>query len=197
MKKRKLSEDDKELWRKVSETTERLNAEPFKPSEPKSSSLPIPKPIKVDAPRIAPFKVGAKAAGRTPGHDLAPSISERVAQQPVKMDHKAYGKMKRGKIMPEGKIDLHGMTMDQAHPALIGFIMRSYGEGKRLVLVITGKGKSKQDDGPIPVRRGVLKHQVPQWLQMAPVAPVVLQVSEAHLRHGGTGAYYVYLRRPR
>ena len=62
----------------------------------------------------------------------------------------------------EDRIDLHGMTLDQAHPALIGFIMRSYGEGKRLVLVITGKGKAKDEGGPIPVRLGVLKHQVPQ-----------------------------------
>lgn len=124
-----------------------------------------------------------------------PGISERMARQPVQMDKKAFGRLKRGKLLPEGKIDLHGMTMEQAHPALTGFLLRAHGEGKRLVLVITGKGKSKPDDGPIPTRRGVLKHQVPQWLAMAPLRSVVLQVAEAHLKHGGTGAYYVYLRR--
>jgi len=38
---------------------------------------------------------------------------------------------------------------------------------------------------------------VPQWLRMMPLAPAVMQVNEAHLKHGGGGAYYVYLRRLR
>jgi DNA-nicking Smr family endonuclease len=65
----------------------------------------------------------------------------------------------------------------------------------RLVLVITGKGKPAPDHGPIPTRTGVLRHQVPHWLRMAPLGPAVLQVTESHLKHGGGGAYYVYLRR--
>ncbi|MCG6901727.1 MAG: Smr/MutS family protein, partial [Rhodobacter sp.] len=63
--------------------------------------------------------------------------------------------------------------------------------------VITGKGRDKDQDGPIPVRRGVLKHQVPHWLTTPPLNLMVLQISEAHLKHGGTGAYYVYLKRRR
>jgi DNA-nicking Smr family endonuclease len=43
----------------------------------------------------------------------------------------------------------------------------------------------------------VLRHQVTQWLTTPPLAQLVLQISEAHLRHGGGGAYYVYLRRQR
>jgi DNA-nicking Smr family endonuclease len=42
---------------------------------------------------------------------------------------------------------------------------------------------------------GVLRHQVPLWLRQPPLGQAVLQVSEAHLKHGGSGAYYVYLRR--
>ena len=113
------------------------------------------------------------------------------------MDQKAYGKLKRGKLKPEARIDLHGMTLAEAQPALIGFILRAQGQGKRLVLVITGKGKAASDDGPIPVRRGVLRHAVPEWLRSAPLAQNVLQISEAHAKHGGGGAFYVYLRRQR
>lgn len=100
-------------------------------------------------------------------------------------------------MLPEAKIDLHGMTMSQAHPALVNFVMRNHGRGARLVLVITGKGKSADEGGPIPVRHGVLKHQVPQWLALPPLRGVVLQVTQAHQKHGGGGAYYVYLRRTR
>lgn len=197
MKRKRLSEEDKALWKKVSETAEPLHSPGARPKPPSERPLPMPKPVTVEHSKIAPFQLGAKSKVSDIGHDLMPSISERVGGQPVQMDKKAYGRMTRGKLKPEGRIDLHGMTLEQAHPALIGFVTRSYAEGKRLVLVITGKGKSKHDDGPIPVRRGVLKHQVPQWLQMAPLRSVVLQVREAHLKHGGSGAYYVYLRRTR
>ncbi|TMV57687.1 DNA mismatch repair protein MutS, partial [Thioclava sp. BHET1] len=60
-----------------------------------------------------------------------------------------------------------------------------------------GKGKGGMDDGPIPRQRGILRRQVPQWLRMAPLCPLVLDVTEAHFRHGGGGAYYVYLKRLR
>ncbi|MFV2002190.1 MAG: Smr/MutS family protein, partial [Paracoccaceae bacterium] len=85
----------------------------------------------------------------------------------------------------------------EAHPALIGFVLGAHSAGRRLVLVITGKGKPGTDAGPIPERRGVLKHQVPGWLAGSALRPAVLQVTQAHLRHGGSGAYYVYLKRRR
>lgn len=196
MTRRKLSEDEVALWRKVADTAERLN-----PSA-KPHDLPHPKPkpqkkprVRDVSPALPAFEVGSRTKSAVPGHDLMGSVSDRVARQPVQMDKKAFGRMKRGKLVPEGKIDLHGMTADQAHGALTGFIMRSHAEGKRLVLVITGKGKSKRDEGPIPTRRGVLKHQVPQWFGLPPMKSCILQVAEAHIKHGGTGAYYVYLRR--
>ena len=89
----------------------------------------------------------------------------------------------------------HSMTVAEAHPALISFILSAQANGLRLVLVITGKGKDRDDGGPIPTRYGVLRHQVPQWLHLAPCRQAVMQVTPAHQRHGGHGAYYVYLRR--
>ena len=105
--------------------------------------------------------------------------------------------MSKGKLAPDARIDLHGMTVSEAHPELIRFILNAYSDGLRLVLVITGKGKAGPDVGPIPQRYGVLKHQVPNWLRSAPLGGLILQVSEAHLKHGGAGALYVYLRRVR
>lgn len=113
------------------------------------------------------------------------------------MDHKTFGKLKRGRLDPEGRIDLHGMTLDQAHPALTRFILSAQASGKRLVLVITGKGKKSDESGPIPRPRGVIRREVPLWLAAPPLAQAVLQISPAHLRHGGSGAFYVYLRRNR
>ena len=113
------------------------------------------------------------------------------------MDRKQHGRMTRGKLRPEARLDLHGMTLAAAHPVLTGFILNAAAEGKRLVLVITGKGKDRDDGGPIPTRTGVLRHQVPLWLRSGPMASAVLDIAPAHQRHGGGGAFYVYLRRRR
>ena len=111
------------------------------------------------------------------------------------MDRKQFLRMKRGKTQPEARIDLHGMTLAQAHPALTRFLVDANDRGLRTVLVITGKGRAGDEMGPMPQRRGVLKQQVPHWLSSGPLRQIVQQVTEAHLRHGGAGAYYVRLRR--
>ncbi len=192
MSRRKLRPDELDLWRRVADT-----AQPLHPGKPTPITLPL---IEKDGPKPAPkpieaFDIGKRSNGTAPGHNVLPGLPDRLAKTPVQMDRKAFGKLKRGKMVPEGKIDLHGKTLDQAHPALTRFILGAHASGKRLVLVVTGKGKDRDDGGPIPVRLGVLRHNVPHWLSVPPLAQVVLQVTEAHLKHGGGGAYYVYLRR--
>ena len=145
-------------------------------------------------PRLPLFHLGQKARV-APKIDLIPTPAQALAAAPLQMDAKTHGKMTRGKLAPEARIDLHGLTLSEAHPELIRFILNARSDGVRLVLVITGKGRRGEDIGPIPQRMGVLRHQVPQWLHMPPLGQAVLQVSEAHLKHGGSGAYYVYLRR--
>nr|WP_309502745.1 Smr/MutS family protein [uncultured Roseovarius sp.] len=195
-RRRRVRPDELELWRSVAGT-----ADPLHPDRPASAakSLLEPKPQEARAARkpVEPFEIGQKANGRTPAHDVLPGLTDRMKALPVTMDKRTHGKLKRGKMRPEARIDLHGMTVDRAHGVLTGFILRAHAQEKRLVLVITGKGKRTDDHGPIPVRQGVLRHNVPHWLQIPPLAQVVMQVSEAHGRHGGGGAYYVYLRRPR
>ncbi len=195
-KPRNLRPEERELWDKVARNAEPLHKRPAHPVMPEPTK---PNPGKHVAPKmpISPFRLGDKSKPKPRSHDLAPSLATRLSQAPVTMDHKAFGKMKRGKMVPEGKLDLHGLTLADAHPELIDFIMDAYNQGKRLVLVVTGKGKHRDTPGPIPVPFGVLKHQVPMWLNMPPLRAAVLQITEAHLRHGGEGAYYVYLRRHR
>ena len=103
--------------------------------------------------------------------------------------------MKRGKLDPDARIDLHGLTAERAHAALIGFVLAAQKRGDRLLLVITGKGRAGSDHAPS--RRGLLRNAVPQWLAQAPIGHHILQIAPAHQRHGGGGAYYVYLRRKR
>ncbi|QQA42768.1 Smr/MutS family protein [Pelagovum pacificum] len=194
-RKRRLSPDERALWDRVAKSADPLQNRP-KATTPAEQEKPFSKRAPDPTPRIERFEVGSKS-DHSRDHDLMSSLTEQLSGNPLNMDRRTHTRMKRGKLRPEGRIDLHGMTMAQAHPALLNFILSSHASGKRLVLVITGKGKHRDAPGPIPTRHGVLRHQVPQWLKMAPLAPVVMQVTEAHISHGGTGAFYVYLRRSR
>ena len=193
MNRKRLNKDDLSLWQKVTERTEKLDVNQlFRPE----IDAPPPSPPQIrKSTSVILGKPALKPRRNT--HDLMPSLPDQIRKSPIQMDSKAFGKLKRGKLRPEGRIDLHGMTLDRAHPALTKFILGSHAKGRRLVLVITGKGKMRDEGGPIPVRHGVLRHQVPQWLSMPPLSSAVLQVSQAHISHGGGGAYYVYLRRHR
>lgn len=200
--KRGLKPEEKELWHLVTERIAPLHRPRQTAEQPGAEfgtdprAEPEPRQIpNADPPHLKPFQITGPARAGHATWDLAPTPAEQLAKAPLRMDRKAFTRMNRGKLAPEARIDLHGMTLAAAHPALIGFVLRSQAAGRRLILVITGKGRPGPDDGPIPQRPGVLKHQVPQWLASAPLSPVVLQVTEAHRRHGGSGAYYVYLRR--
>ena len=193
MPRRKLKSDEVELWQQIAKS-----ATPLKLSKTVNTvAKPQSKVAKVknDQFQLNRFEIGEKATQKSVQNDLKPSISTALDSAPVQMDYKSFKKMKRGKSTPEATFDLHGMTVAQAHSALIHFLMTSYTRNMRLVLVITGKGKFQKDTGPIPRQVGILRHQVPQWLRMPPLRDKVLQVTEAHGKHGGSGAYYVYLRK--
>lgn len=198
--KRGLSEDDKALWHRVAATAtpmDRRGAPKITGEAPAKTKPPLRPEPSTTASRLPAFRVGEKASFNQGPVNHAPSLSVRLAHAPIHMDHGTHKRMTRGKLMPEGRMDLHGMTLSEAHPALISFIFQAYETEKRLVLVITGKGKDRDSGGPIPIRRGILRHQVPGWLTSPPLGALILNIREAHQRHGGGGAYYVYLKRRR
>ncbi|KQI70096.1 DNA mismatch repair protein MutS [Loktanella sp. 3ANDIMAR09] len=187
---RHLSPEERAIWDHVARQAQPLN--PKKPKPAPEAKAPPKRPSSVVPQRDLPdFTVGMKA-DIARSHDILPPLRERLQRAPIQMDAKNFMRMKSGKLKPEGRLDLHGMYRDEAYPELIAFILNAQAAGKRLVLVITGKGTSSDDWAG---GRGVLRRQVPQWLQLPPIGPAVLEVRPAHLKHGGDGAYYVYLRR--
>lgn len=198
-RKRRLSGEDLALWGLVARSITPLHPHRsfVRPDEPQLPALRVAGETPPQSP-LPDFHISrAERLDHSKGHDLSPTLEQRLAAQPVRMDHKTFNRLKRGKLRPERKLDLHGMTLDRAHPALARFIISAHADGCRLVLVVTGKGKVRDDDGPIPTPRGVLRNQVPQWLSLAPLNALVLQVVNAHASHGGAGAYYIYLARRR
>ncbi len=182
---RRLSPEEEKLWKRIADTATPLQQKPVIRSE---GVVETPfREVKPKVP-IAPFRIG---------EEVAPPATEtriKAPEHPLRMDRKTFARIKRGKTQPEARLDLHGMTVEVAHSALIAFLLRSQAEGKRLVLVITGKGR-EDASSLFGLTRGVLRRQVPHWLEQPPLRQIVLQTTPAHQKHGGSGALYVYLRR--
>ncbi len=137
------------------------------PNQKKSPPRPRGAPPTPNAARLAPL-----------AHGAAPGLDKRTAQR-----------MRRGQMLIEGRLDLHGMTQDGAYRALGAFLAEAHGAGKRCVMVVTGKGL--RPDGSI----GVLRAAVPRWLNEPGLRERILSFSHARPRDGGTGALYVLLKR--
>ena len=99
--------------------------------------------------------------------------------------------LKRGNIRPEVKIDLHGFTQEKANRYLKDKLTEFHKKNIRCVLVITGKKIGKHG------AEGVLKREVPKWLNLSPLRQMIIMTSWAHSRDGGEGALYVLLKKRR
>jgi DNA-nicking Smr family endonuclease len=140
---------------------------------------------------VAPLAEGAPlAASETP----APPAEEpsrprpRAALKGAGLDRRSAQRLARGQRPIEARLDLHGMTQDEAHRALGAFIRGAAAAERRTLLVITGKGG---------LGGGVLRDAVPRWLGEAPLRAEVLALAPAQPKDGGLGALYVLLRRRR
>ena len=94
--------------------------------------------------------------------------------------------MKR-QIKIDGKIDLHGYTQDQAFNSLSRFLRNALADGKRQVLVVTGKGRP---DSP-----SIIKIMLPRWLDYTDLKKYVSGYSLAPINLGGSGAMLVKLKK--
>ena len=197
-KPRHLSSEEEALWQRVARTTRRMDPAPETKSmaDVLQPAAPDPTPQPREAFEIKPFRVGSKTTTALSEGGPAQKGYAAPAARP-NLDRSTLQKLRRGKARPEGRIDLHGLTADEALAELTGFLFHAHGLGKRLVLVITGKGRPGDDAGPIPTRVGVLRRSLPEWVKRPPLNAIVHQAVEAHAKHGGSGAFYVYLRKSR
>ena len=171
-----LSGDDELVWYAVTQSVK-----PLKGREKLKNPLGD-KPVKLaPTPKYAvPTETSQAHVRPLPelSHGAGPGLDKATAKR-----------MRRGQMQIEGRIDLHGMSQTQAHRALEAFIEASWHAGRREVLVITGKGT--QRDGSI----GVLRQQVPRWLNDSPNRARVVAFSHAAPKDGGEGALYIRLKR--
>lgn len=97
-------------------------------------------------------------------------------------------------------IDLHGYTLDQANQKISDFISQSYIAGINKLIVVTGKGLHSENEKNPYVSKdlSILKHSVPEFIKNNKnLMNKIYEFSEAKIEDGGSGAFYIFLKKPK
>lgn len=173
MRRRSLTRADLSLWHAYTADVAPL----FGHARPPDPDPPAPQPPA--APVIA-----HKAAPRP----MQPKPAElRVGEQPGGLDHRRWKALRRGDRRAERVLDLHGMRAQQAHATFRAFMIEAAADGVRVVTVVTGKGPAPEG--------GVLRRELPHWLNAPDLRGLVLGAAHPHPTNGG--AVNILLRRRR
>lgn len=178
-----LKDEDLALWKHVTRDT-----------KPLAKREPPPAPVPETPPAKAAPKAGKETKSTRPLPRPRPVAPAKRAEPAIEhgraagVDRRSAERLRRGRLTVEARLDLHGYTQDQAHGALDHFLGEAQARGLRCVLVITGKGTTTEAGG-------VLRSQVPRWLNEPGNRARVLAFDYAQPKHGGLGALYVLMRR--
>jgi DNA-nicking Smr family endonuclease len=165
---RRLKDEDRRLWRDAMRGVKPLS---HGAAEPPLAAAPEPTPALSDGPSVVTRRIASDTSAAAPP-----------------LDRRTFARLRRGDLAIDARLDLHGLTQAAAHRALAQFVAEAAADGARLVLVITGKGRSGE---------GVLRAAVPRWLAEPALRSHVLATTPAPPNLGGSGALCVRLRRPR
>ena len=179
---RRLTPEEAAIWQRV-----------------RASVRPIERRIVADATMAdlvaGDMKPMKHVKGRVPV-PLVPSVIPKRPGPPANTLDGGWDKrLSRGAISPDRTIDLHGHTLAAAHAALDHGIADAIASGDRVILLVTGKPPRPESERPHA--RGAIRAAIGDWLAGSRHADRIAAIRGAHPRHGGTGALYVILRRPR
>lgn len=181
---RRLPAEEAALWARVAATVT-----PLAPAHP--ARLPTPTPVlPVHAAAPVLREEPPPAARRGPGR-VSP-VGRPPAPPSDTLDGGWDRRLRRGVVVPDRSVDLHGHTLATAQAALDHALARAVGDGARVLLVVTGK-PPRDGQG----RRGLIRASIFDWLGHSRHGLHIAAVRNAHPRHGGMGALYLILRRKR
>jgi len=193
-RRRSLSREDARLWAALAKTVKPLDR-----SAPTSGSIPVPSPevtgdITPKAkpkPKLLPSRGGLGVASVPKSEPPMPRPIDQHG-----LDASWERKLAKAMVQPDFTLDMHGHSLEAAHRRLDMGLGQAVAMGARVVLLITGRPRPAEaaDRGS---NRGAIRAKVLDWLALGPHASRIAAVRGAHRRHGGAGALYVVLRRPR
>jgi DNA-nicking Smr family endonuclease len=186
-----LSPDERALWARVIASVEplkgRVSQSSFVSSEVEKRSASKSEPT--TAPVTETRGSGAKRFSTS----LETNRKKQGAPKPPPntLDGSWDRRLARGLVAPDLAVDLHGHTLDSAYRELDAGLAEAIGRGARVLLLVTGKPRAPGSG------RGAIRAAVGDWLAASRHADAIAAVRNAHPRHGGAGALYIILRRPR
>ncbi len=187
---RSPSPAEDELWRQVTSDVEPLKPQDTFRGKPKGGPSGDPSGTAADKAETGAEPGKAKPRKRVPPPPPPPppppAEPELRHGEAPGLDRRTRTRLRRGQVDIDATIDLHGLTQTKAHRALNAFLEGARDAGRRSVLVITGKGSRGE---------GVLRDQVPNWLNAEPNRRMIRAFSHAAPKDGGQGALYVLLKR--
>ena len=172
--KRKLTRDDRAVWSHVTRGIEPYHAPAIAPAPSHETGLADERPVMARARPMQRHQA-----------PTSPKPPATIAGDP-KLDRRAA----RGRIAIEATLDLHGYNQGAAHAALRQFLIRANANHHRCVLVITGKGAASSGSG-------ILRRRFLEWINERELRDAISRVAQAHQRHGGAGAFYIFLKTSR
>jgi len=195
-------DDDHDVWRHTA-----ASIEPLKRSKgrvhPATENLPASGKHGNAKAEPASKSARPRAKSHAPAHQPPSAEPKSAPRSPppalADFDRNSARKIRGGRVEIEARVDLHGMYQAEAHAALRAFLIRCRYRGFRYVLVITGKGKPASSSmersfGDSERERGILRRNVPRWLEEPELRAIVVSYMTAAIQHGGEGAIYVHLR---
>ncbi len=178
---RALSAEERALWARVSATVTPLEGRQSSAAEKAAATVPSPPLPGESRSPVSPSQPAPLLRRATPSRPPADTL-----------DGGWDRRLRRGIILPDRTIDLHGHTLATAHAALEHALARAVADEVRVLLVVTGKPPRGEEK-----RRGLIRASIGDWLGHSPHAGRIAAVRNAHPRHGGAGALYLILRRKR
>jgi DNA-nicking Smr family endonuclease len=167
-----LDPDAQALWEEVARTVAPLKNRPT-----------LAPGLKSNAPRRH-----IRTQALSPMPVQAPATTHAVS---VLAERGGEKRVRRGRVEPVARLDLHGFTQEGARRAVQAFVMRVFSEGGGVAIIVTGKGARLVSGETAP---GVLKQRLPEWLSAPDLRAYLAGYAQAHMRHGGGGAFYVWVR---
>ena len=95
-------------------------------------------------------------------------------------------------------LDLHGKTLDEANSIIENFIKKSYEDKVQKLIIVTGKGlhSDNENDPYVSKDLGILKYSIPEFVRNnEDLMKIISNISEASVKDGGTGAFYIFLKK--
>ena len=104
----------------------------------------------------------------------------------------------RKKNLSIKSIDLHGYSLDEANKIVKNFIIQSYNKKISKLVVVTGKGlhSNNQSNPYVSKDLSILKYSVPEYIKKDDeLMKMIIEIKEASIEDGGTGSFYIYLKK--